>query len=233
MKTVILCGGKGTRLAEETKIIPKPMVKIGSKPILWHILKIFNNYGLNDFILATGYKKQIIEENLGLFKKFGKVKCIDTGSETLTGGRLLRLKKELKHEENFLMTYGDGVSNINIDKLIKFHFKKKKIATLTAVRPQVRFGELTIKRNNVTKFEEKPQAKAGWINGGFFVLNKKVFHSLKNDKTIFERKPLEDLAKKKQLVAYKHKKFWHCMDTLRDKEMLNKLFYKGKALWLK
>ena len=233
MKTVILCGGKGTRLSEETKIIPKPMVKIGNKPILWHILKIFNYYGLKDFILATGYKRKIIERNLKLFKGFGQVRCIDTGSDTLTGGRLLRLKNELKLEENFLMTYGDGVSDINIKKLINFHFKRKKIATLTAVRPPVRFGELTLKNNQVQKFQEKPQAKAGWINGGFFVLNKKVFNFLKNDKTIFERKPLESMANKKQLVAYKHENFWQCMDTLRDKELLNKLFYRGEAPWLR
>ena len=233
MRTVILCGGKGTRLAEETRIIPKPMVKIGNKPILWHILKIFNKFGLKDFILATGYKKKKIEQNLKLFKHFGKVKCIDTGSETLTGGRLLRLKDELKSEENFLMTYGDGVSDININKLISFHYKKKKIATLTAVRPPVRFGELTLRNFQVQKFQEKPQAKAGWINGGFFVLNKKVFKFLKNDQTIFERSPLESIAKKKQLVAYKHEKFWQCMDTLRDKELMNKLFYKGEAPWLK
>ena len=233
MRTVILCGGKGTRLAEETRIIPKPMVKIGNKPILWHILKIFNKFGLKDFILATGYKKKKIEQNLKLFKHFGKVKCIDTGSETLTGGRLLRLKDELKSEENFLMTYGDGVSDININKLISFHYKKKKIATLTAVRPPVRFGELTLRNFQVQKFQEKPQAKAGWINGGFFVLNKKVFKFLKNDQTIFERSPLESIAKKKQLVAYKHEKFWQCMDKLRDKELMNKLFYKGEAPWLK
>ncbi|MDA9625115.1 sugar phosphate nucleotidyltransferase [Candidatus Pelagibacter bacterium] len=232
MKVVILCGGKGTRISEETKVIPKPMVKIGNKPILWHIMKIFSKYKYNQFVLALGYKSQSISNNLKLFKEFGDVKAINTGLETLTGGRLLRLKKYLDMDDNFLMTYGDGVSNVNLSKLIKFHIKHKKIATITAVHPPVRFGELILNNDKVKQFKEKPQAKAGWVNGGFFALNKKVFNFLKNDKTIFEREPLEKLSKTNQLMAFKHKGFWQCMDTLRDKQLLNKYFRKN-PLWLK
>lgn len=231
MKVVILCGGKGTRILEETKKIPKPMVSIGQQPIILHIIKIFQKYGFNDFILAAGFKKNILKKFFEKKSKNIKVKVIDTGINTMTGGRILRLKPYLFAEENFLMTYGDGLSDINIKKLIRFHNKHKKIATVTAVRPTVRFGELNIKNNLVIKYEEKPQAKAGWINGGFFVLNKKIFNYIKNDKTIFEKKPLESLSKKKELVSFKHNGFWQCMDTMREKLLLNKIWKEGKAPW--
>lgn len=233
LKVVILCGGKGTRIVEETTKKPKPMIKIGNKPILVHIIDIFKHYGFNDFILASGYKREIIVKYFKNYKKPTNIKVINTGKETMTGGRILRLQKLLKKEKHFLMTYGDGVSDINLNKLLKFHKKHKKIATVTAVHPPVRFGELKIKGSKVSKFEEKPQAKAGWINGGFFVLSNKIFRYIKNDNTIFEREPLEKLSKENQLMAYKHDNFWQCMDTLRDKLMLNSLWNKKRAPWKK
>ena len=199
MRVVILCGGRGTRILEETKRIPKPMVRIGTEPIICHIMNIYNKFGFKDFILAAGYKKEILKKYFKSKKKYGNVTVIDTGQETMTGGRILRLKPYLKKEENFLCTYGDGVSNINLKKLINFHNKYKKIATITAVRPTVRFGELKIKNNLVQEYKEKPQAKAGWINGGFFVLNKAIFDYIQNDKTVFEKYPLEKLSKKKTI----------------------------------
>jgi glucose-1-phosphate cytidylyltransferase len=233
LKVVILCGGKGTRIVEETAKKPKPMIKIGSKPILIHIMDMFRYYGFNDFILASGYKREIIVKYFKNYKKSKNIKVINTGKETMTGGRILRLKKLLKNEKCFLMTYGDGVCDINLIKLLNFHKKHKKVATVTAVHPPVRFGELKIKKNKVSKFEEKPQAKAGWINGGFFVLSNRIFRYIKNDSTIFEREPLEKLSKENQLMAYKHKSFWQCMDTLRDKILLNNLWNKKKAPWKK
>ena len=233
MKAVILCGGKGTRLSEETNLIPKPMVKIGGKPILWHIMKSFSLFDINEFVLATGYKGNIIKDNLKLFNEFKDVEAIDTGEETMTGGRLLRLKNILQDEKNFLMTYGDGLSNINFEDLIKFHNSHKKTATVSAVHPPLRFGELNINENIVEEFEEKPQAKAGWINGGFFVLNKNIFDYIDDDGTIFEREPLVNLAKEKELMAFKHEKFWQCMDTLRDKVYLNKMYDSKDAPWIK
>ncbi len=233
MKTVILCGGKGTRISEETSIIPKPMVKIGDKPILWHIMKSFASFGLNEFILAVGYKSHVIKENIELFQEFKKVDIFDTGENTMTGGRILRLKKYLKNEEKFFMTYGDGLSDVDFIKLLNFHNSHKKIATVTAVHPPVRFGELNLKDDLVKAFEEKPQAKAGWINGGFFVLSNKIFEYIKDDQTIFEREPLIKLCAEKELMAFKHEKFWHCMDTLRDKLVLNKMFNEKKTPWLR
>ncbi len=233
MKTVILCGGLGSRLSEETKKIPKPMVEIGGKPILWHIMKIFQYNGMDEFLLATGYKKEEISKYFNNNKDFKKIDIIDTGQETLTGGRLLRLKERLINEDNFFMTYGDGLSDINIKELLNFHKFHKKIATVTAVHPPVRFGELDIKENKVIDFQEKPQAKAGWINGGFFVLNPKIFNYIENDQTIFERQPMKQLSKMGELMAYKHEKFWQCMDTLRDKNLLNKLWNENKAPWKK
>ena len=231
MRVVILCGGRGTRILEETKRIPKPMVRIGTEPIVCHIMNIYNKFGFKDFILAAGYKKEILKKYFKSKKKYGNVTVIDTGQETMTGGRILRLKPYLKKEENFLCTYGDGVSNINLKKLINFHNKYKKIATITAVRPTVRFGELKIKNNLVQEYKEKPQAKAGWINGGFFVLNKAIFDYIQNDKTVFEKHPLEKLSKKKQLVSFLHKGFWQCMDTMREKILLNELWKKNNAPW--
>jgi len=231
MKIVILCGGKGTRLSEETTKIPKPMVIIGNKPILIHIMNFYKFYGFNDFILAAGYKQNIIRNYFKKNKSFNTVKIVNTGQNTLTGGRLLRLKKYFNKNENFMLTYGDGVTNLNLKKLIKLHKKNNKIATMTAVKPPVRFGELKIKNNLVKQFKEKPQSSAGWINGGFFCMNYKIFKYLKDD-TMLERETLEKLVKLKQLAAYKYYGFWQCMDTLRDKILLNKILKKKKELWL-
>ena len=230
IKVVILCGGLGSRLAEETKVIPKPMVKIGKLPIINHILKIFEYYGFKDFILATGYKSLILKKH---FKNKKNVKCIFTGDKTLTGGRILRLKKYFKKNENFMLTYGDGLSSQDLKKLLLFHLKHKKIATLTAVKPPARFGALTLKSNKVSKFEEKPQLNKNWINGGFFVFNYKIFNFISNDKTMLEREPIISLVKKKQLMAYKHQGFWQCMDTLRDKKLLEQMYIKKKVPWIK
>ena len=250
MKIVILCGGFGTRFSEETQSKPKPMIKIGKFPILFHIMKIYEQYGFNEFILALGYKGTAIKKyfqksNLeNLNKQYNKyagikikskkwdIKFCFSGLRTMTGGRLLRLKKYLNKEQSFMLTYGDGLSNVNIKKLIKFHNLHKKDATVTAVIPSPRFGGLKVKGNLVKNFKEKPQAGEGWINGGFFVFNQKVFKYLKNDKTILERKPLESLSREKKLVAFKHKNFWQCMDTRRDQELLEKLWKKKKLKWL-
>ncbi len=232
MKAVILCGGYGTRLAEETKKIPKPMVKIGNKPILIHIMNIYSRYGVKDFILATGYKKNIIE-NYFISNKYKNwnIKIIDTGLESFTAKRLYLLKKYLKDEENFYLTYGDGVSDINLHKVLKFHIKNKCVATLTAVKPPARFGEIYLSNNIVKKFEEKNQVNSGWINGGFFVFNKKIFNYLTNKQQMLEREPIQNLTKKKQLIAFKHFGFWQCMDSLRDKQLLNKIWKTDKKKW--
>lgn len=233
MKVVIFCGGLGSRLSEETKIKPKPMVKIGKEPILIHIMKIYSRYGFNDFILALGYKKNII---IDYFKKNKKkkwnVELIDTGQNTLTANRLLKLKEYLKKENEFFLTYGDGLTDVNIKKLLKYHKEKKKIATITAVRPPARFGELKINKNGgVINFEEKNQINLGWINGGFFVLNTKIFDYLPKSQCMLEREPMIKLTNKKQITAFQHEGFWQCMDTLRDKELLNKMWKSGKAKW--
>ena len=232
MKTVILCGGYGTRLSEETIIRPKPMVKIGNKPILEHIMGIYKYYGYNQFILALGYKREYIEK---FYKNKNKknINLVYTGKDTKTGGRLLRLKNYLKNEKTFMLTYGDGISNINIKQAIKFHNNHGKIATITAVRPPVRFGELKINRNKVKSFKEKPQVGQGWINGGFFIFNNEILNFIKNDQTMLEREPLEKLTMAGQLMAFEHKGFWKCMDTMRDKILLNKLWNEGNALWKK
>ena len=230
MKIVILCGGKGTRLAEETIIKPKPMVKIGNLPIIIHIMEIFKNQGFDEFILALGYKGDLIKK---YFKdKDYNVKLVDTGKETLTGGRLLKLKNILK-DDKFFLTYGDGVADIDLKKLLKFHIKHKKKATVTAVRPPARFGEIYIEQNKVKKFQEKPQTSSAWINGGFFIFEKEIFKYLKNSKTILEREPLEMLSNKGDLMAFKSLKFWQCMDTMRDKDLLNKIWKNKKAPWKK
>ena len=231
MKTVILCGGLGTRLSEETKKIPKPMVEIGKIPILEHIMRIYEKHGFNEFILALGYKKEKIVNH---FKKNKKrdIKFVDTGIDSLTGKRLLKLKRFLIDDENFFLTYGDGLSNIDITKLLNYHKKNKKIATLSAVRPPARFGELTLKKNGlVTKFSEKNQINQGWINGGFFVFNRKVFDYLPKYQCMLEREPITNLTRNKQLIAFKHDGFWQCMDTLRDKILLNKMWKSGKSKW--
>lgn len=230
MKVVILCGGLGSRLAEETKLIPKPMVKIGNKPIIKHIIEIYSYYGFKEFILATGYKSHFLEK---YFKKNKNVKCVFTGKNTLTGGRLLRLKKYFSPKETFMLTYGDGLTNQNLKKLLSFHKKHKKIATMTVVKPPARFGEVFLNKNKVIKFEEKSQLNSNWINGGYFVLNYKIFDLIKGDQVMLEREPLNKLTKKKNLMAFKHKGFWQCMDTLRDKKVLENLIRKKKACWIK
>ncbi len=227
MKVVILAGGLGSRLSEHTKTMPKPMVKINGVPIIIRIMSHYSEYGFKEFFIATGYKGNVIKK---YFKKnfFNwKINVIDTGKKTMTGGRLKRLKKYLK-DESFLMTYGDGLSNVNIKKLIKFHKRNKKMVTLTAVRPPARFGALKILNNKVKYFKEKSKLDEGWINGGFFVINKDFFKYIRGDNTFLEREPLEKISKKKQLTAYKHTGFWQCMDTIRDKEILEKIVKKSE-----
>lgn len=218
LKVVILAGGYGTRLSEYTKKIPKPMVQINRKPLLVHIINHYKKFGFKEFIIAAGYKKEVIKN----YFKNKNVKVINTGLKTMTGGRIKRLQSHLK-DQTFLLTYGDGLSDVNINNLLNFHKKSKNLVTLTAVRPPARFGELTILNNRVSKFLEKPQVSQGWINGGFFIANKKIFKFIKGDKTILEKAPLEKLSKKKQLFAYKHFGFWRCMDTKRDKDYLETL----------
>jgi glucose-1-phosphate cytidylyltransferase len=233
MKTVILCGGLGSRLSEETKIKPKPMVKIGKKPILCHITEIYQKFGFDEFILALGYKGYYIKNFYSKKKNLQKINLVDTGKNTMTGGRLLKLKKFFKKGDTFMLTYGDGLSSHNIKKLLNFHKKQKKIATMTAVRPPARFGEIKLKNNKVHKFEEKPQVSNNWINGGFFVFDYKIFDFIKNDQTMLEREPLEKLTKIGQLAAYKHYGFWRCMDTMRDKILLDKMCKENKIPWKK
>ena len=227
MKVVILVGGFGTRLSEYTKTIPKPMVDIAGKPILLHIMKQYAKYGFKDFYIALGYKGEIIKKFFN--KKFfdWNVNLIETGNKTMTGGRLKRLKKYIGHE-TFMMTYGDGLSNVNLKKLLKFHEKNKKLVTLTAVRPPARFGALQLKSDLVSYFKEKSKTDENWINGGFFVMEPDFFKFLKNDHTILERRPLENIAKKKQLAAFRHEGFWRCVDTKKDKDKLNEIFSKKK-----
>ena len=221
MKVVILAGGLGTRISEYTRNIPKPMIKIKGQPILLRIMNHYYKFGFKDFYIASGYKGKIIK-NYFKNKKFNfKVNIIDTGLSTMTGGRVLRLKKILK-SETFLLTYGDGLSDVNIKKLIRFHKKSKNYVTLTAVRPPARFGAIKLHGNRVKVFKEKSRLDEGWINGGFFVMSPKIFKFIKNDKSYLERQPLESLSKKNKLGAYKHFGFWQCMDTLRDKEILEK-----------
>ena len=238
MKTIILAGGKGTRISEYTKTIPKPMIRINKKPILIHIMEHYLKFGFKDFYLALGYKKEIIINFFKNFKKLNKpfvyflkgnkvsITLVDTGKNTLTGGRIKRMKKFINLNEDFMFTYGDGVSNINLRKLLLFHKRNKKMITVTAVRPPARFGEITILKNRVKTFKEKPQVQSGWINGGFFVANFNFFKLIKNDRTILEKEPLEKATLKKQLFAFKHHGFWKCMDTNRDKEVLENIFKK-------
>ena len=222
MKVVILAGGYGSRLSEYTKTIPKPMVKVLGVPIIQRIIDYYISYGHYEFYIALGYKGEKLKKyflNNKISKKV-KIHLINTGKNTMTGGRLKRLKKNLS--TTFLMTYGDGLADVNLKKLVDFHKKNKKIFTLTAVRPPARFGAIKIKGNYVNYFKEKNSLDEGWINGGYFVIEPKFFKYLKNDKTFLEREPFEKLTKKKELIAYKHNGFWQCMDTLRDKEILEK-----------
>ncbi len=221
MKVVILAGGFGTRLSEYTKSIPKPMVQIRGKPLIFYVMKNYAKYGFKEFIVALGYKGKIVKD---YFKNntFGwNINLIDTGLNTMTGGRLKRLKK-LISGETFLMTYGDGVSNVNIKNLVKFHKKKKKLFTMTAVRPPARFGAIKMKGDIVTYFKEKSKLDEGWINGGFFVIEPKFLNLIEKDSTFLEKEPMERACKKKQLCAFKHSGFWQCVDTKRDLDKLKK-----------
>jgi len=231
MKLVILAGGYGTRLAEETKLKPKPLVKIGNKPIIWHIMKFYSYYGINNFIICLGYKGDVLVKELNKFtlKESWKVKYVQTGLKTMTGGRVKKIEKYIHNDKNFCLSYGDGLSNVNIKKLIAFHIKNKKIATLTAVKYKnpkgiLKFGKTPI----VKKIKEKP---VEYINGGFFVLSNKIFQYLKNSKTVFEKDSLPKLSKKNQLIAFKHNGFWACMDTVREKKELNKIYKSKQTAW--
>jgi len=231
MKVVILAGGKGTRISEYTKTIPKPMIKIGSKPILEHIINYYSKFGFKDFIIAGGYKYSVIKNYYKNNKKLVNIKVINTGLSSLTGKRLLKLKNELN--ETFMLTYGDGLSDVNLKKLLRFHKKHKKIITMTAVHPPARFGELEINKNLVKKFEEKPQLQRGWINGGFFVIEPEFLKLIGSKNVMLERSPLTKAVKSKNLMAYKHTGFWFCIDSLRDKKLLETMIKNKKSPWLK
>jgi len=233
LKAVILAGGYGTRISEESHLKPKPMIEIGGMPLLWHIMKIYSHYGINEFVICCGYKGDMIKE---YFSKFDfplwNVQLVDTGLNTMTGGRIKRIQNHI--DDTFCVTYGDGVSDVNINDLILFHKEKKSLATLTAIHPPERFGVLELSGNNVVEFHEKHQGESSWINGGFFVFEKEIFDYIKNgDSTTLERTPFETLAKKKKLTAFKHEGFWHPMDTLRDKKHLENLWTSNKAPWKK
>jgi glucose-1-phosphate cytidylyltransferase len=253
MQVVILCGGLGTRLSEETQVRPKPMVEIGGRPMLWHIMKIYERHGFKDFMLALGYKGEVIKDyflhyharqsDLTVHLKSGqvdytnptaedwRVRMVDTGDGTQTGGRVLRLRNLLQTGGTFMLTYGDGVSNVDINELLSFHRSHGKLATVTAVRPPARFGDLAISDHRVTNFQEKPQAGEGWINGGFFVFEPGMLDFIADDSTILEKAPLEQLARKGELMAYNHAGYWQSMDTLRDKHALEELWSRGAAPW--
>ncbi len=232
MKVVILAGGFGTRLSEYTDTIPKPMVPIGGKPIIEHIMEIYAYYGQKEFYIALGYKGDVIKQYFKNFKKDWKINLIDTGSDTFTGGRLKRLQKYLLNEP-FMLTYGDGLSNINITELIKFHQTHKKMVTISAVRPPARFGSLSLKGNDVVKFKEKTQLGESWINGGFFVINPKFLEFIEGDNTVLESKPLEKVTDLKEIRAFKHEGFWQCMDHKLDKDLLDGMVKDNKAPWIK
>jgi glucose-1-phosphate cytidylyltransferase len=222
MKVVILAGGFGTRISEYTKTIPKPMITINKKPIIIHIMEHYFKHGFSDFYIALGYKSSVIKKYFKNKKFRWNVNLVDTGLKTMTGGRLKRLKKILGNE-TFLMTYGDGLSNVNLTKLLKFHNVNKKLVTLTAVRPPARFGAIKLAGNNVKVFKEKEKMDEGWINGGFFVMESKFLNYIKNDNTFLEKEPLERASKEGQLSAFKHEGFWQCMDTKRDRDKLEKI----------
>tara|TARA_B100001113_G_scaffold349877_1_gene346036 strand:+ start:5750 stop:6523 length:774 start_codon:yes stop_codon:yes gene_type:complete len=256
MKVIILAGGFGTRFSEYTEDIPKPMIRISEHPILWHIMKIYSSYKFNDFFIACGYKADYIKD---FFLKYSSLKddftvnfstgiteshknnvnedwsvtLVDTGLETMTGGRVKKMKEYIGKDKTFLLTYGDGLSNINIKDLVNFHKDHKKMVTVSAVRPTARFGELKLNNNNVESFQEKPQLNQGWINGGFFVINSEFIDLIEKDTTMLEREPLEKVASMGELMAYKHEGFWQCMDTKRDHQMLEKLWNENKAPWKK
>jgi len=252
VKVGILAGGKGSRLAEETTIKPKPMVEIGGHPIIWHIMKTYAQYGFKDFVIALGYKGEVLKKymvdylsldgNITVDFKTGQVKnqnnsaldwtvdLVDTGMDTMTGGRIKRLAPYVNNE-TFMLTWGDGVSDINLKDLLAFHRSHGKLATLTAVRPPARYGHLIFAGDQVKEFNEKPQIGEGWINGAFFVLEPQIFDYIDGDDTQWEREPMERLAQDGQLMAYRHHSFWQCMDTLREKHILETLWESGKAPW--
>jgi len=253
MKAIILAGGLGSRLSEETTLRPKPMVEIGGKPILWHIMNIFSCYGVDEFIIALGYRGEVIKEYFLNFYALNnhltvdlatggstihegrqprwKVHLVDTGVNTQTGGRVKRLEKWLGEDETFMLTYGDGVADVDIRGLLKFHQNHGKLATVTTVRPPARFGGIVFDGDRVAEFTEKPQTGEGWINGGFFVLDRKVLPYIDGDPTLWEREPMERLASDGQLMAYRHTGFWQPMDTLRERKLLEDLWAAGNAPW--
>jgi glucose-1-phosphate cytidylyltransferase len=254
MKAVILAGGLGTRISEETHLKPKPMIEIGGKPILWHIMKSYSAHGINDFIVCLGYKGYVIKEYFANYYLHmsnvtfdmsensmivhentvepWKVTLVDTGDETMTGGRLKRVASYLDDNESFCFTYGDGVTDVDISKVIDFHERQGSLATVTAVQPPGRFGALDFKGNKIQSFEEKPQGDGTWINGGYFVLSPQVLNKIDGDHTVWEQYPLQSLAKEGQLSAYSHSGFWRPMDTLRDKNALESLWSTGQAPWM-
>ena len=253
MKAVILAGGLGTRLSEETHLKPKPMLEIGGMPILWHIMRLYSAYDINEFIICAGYKSSTIKEYFSSYfmlmsdltfdfqnnsvkhhkqrAENWKITVVDTGLNTMTGGRLSRVKEYLDFDDDFCLTYGDGLSNVNIKKTIEFHLAHKKIATLTAVYPPGRFGALEIKQKSVIAFNEKPRGDGARVNGGFFVFNRKIFNYLHDDNTTLEQEPLERLAVENQLMAYEHDDFWHPVDTLRDLQNMQRLWDNESAAW--
>jgi glucose-1-phosphate cytidylyltransferase len=253
MKAVILAGGLGTRISEETHLRPKPMIEIGGRPILWHLMKVYSAHGINDFVICCGYKGYIIKEyfanyflhmsdvtfdmqnnKMEVHQKNAepwKVTLVDTGDDTLTGGRLKRIKDYVIDEEAFCFTYGDGLADVNISQLIAFHKSKNKLATVTAVQPPGRYGALDIKNQLVSKFIEKPKGEDGWINGGFFVLSPKCIDYIEGDNSSWEGESLMNIAKENQLAAFNHEGFWQPMDTLREKNLLEELWASGKAPW--
>ena len=255
MKVILLAGGFGTRMSEYTSVIPKPMVEIGGRPILWHIMNTYASFGHKDFYIALGYKAEVIKQyfaqyhtansdfsvNIGTGKMRAlntsaddwQVTLVDTGINTMTGGRVKRMQAYLGNNEPVLMTYGDGVSNIDIEALLNFHKSHGKMVTMSAVRPTARFGELAISEGHVTAFEEKPQLHQGWINGGYFVIQPEFFDLIDGDATMMEREPLEKVTQMGQLMAYEHRGFWQCMDTKRDHEMLEKLWAADMAPWMR
>ena len=230
MKAVILAGGYGTRISEESHLKPKPMIEIGGKPILWHILKIYSSYGINEFVICCGYKGEIIKEYFSNNNSTQwNVELVDTGTDTMTGGRLKRIQNHI--DDTFCATYGDGLGNIDINNLISFHREKKSVATLTATHPPERYGILSLNGDHVTEFREKHSGESSWINGGFFVFEPEIFDYIHNDSTVLEKSPLETLAKENKLTAFKHNGFWYPMDTLREKNHLEELYKSGNIPW--
>ncbi len=252
MKVVILAGGFGTRISEESKFRPKPMIEIGGRPILWHIMKYYSSFGFHEFIICCGYKGELIKDYFVNYQSYNsdftielknnmltmhkipnedwKVTLVDTGLNTMTGGRIKRIEQFID-SDNFMLTYGDGLCDVDLNSLVDFHMRHGRMATITTVKPEGRFGILDIQKEMITDFREKSSNDMGWINGGFMVLNKTIFRYIQDDKTVFEREPLEKAAYEHKLAAYKHNGFWHCMDTQRDKEILEKMWETGKPPW--